>query len=153
MSSYYPLIINYRARLPHLEQARLGMSLDPLGWTSGWAVYRGGWALHSGGVNGPFRATVSRLIHYGRQIDAETLQQSLLLHQEFIQPCLHVVFYMSLLQVQIGTLLQNKRDKVHKTYSKETKCILVTADSKDTSPFSACIHFADVSAQINIQKS
>ncbi|CAB1448059.1 unnamed protein product [Pleuronectes platessa] len=58
-----PLIFNYGARHPHLEQARLGMSFSPLGWTPGWAVYGGGWALPPGGVNGPSRGTVSSLIH------------------------------------------------------------------------------------------
>lgn len=57
------------ASTPGAGQA--GNELDPLGRTSGWAVYRGGWALLSGGVNGPFRATVSRLIHSGCLITEE----------------------------------------------------------------------------------
>lgn len=50
------------ASTPGAGQA--GNELSPLGWTPGWAVYGGGWALPSGGVNGPSRATVSRLIHH-----------------------------------------------------------------------------------------
>jgi len=51
------------ASTPGAGQA--GNEFSPLGWTSSWAVYRGGRALASGGVNGPFRVTVSRLIHQG----------------------------------------------------------------------------------------
>lgn len=51
------------ASTPAAGQA--GNELSPLGRTSGWAVYRGGWALPSGGVNGSSRAAVSRLIHRG----------------------------------------------------------------------------------------
>ena len=49
------------ASTPGAGQAGNDFSL--LGWTSGCAVYGGGWALPSGGVNGPSRDKVSRLIH------------------------------------------------------------------------------------------